>query len=378
MAKIKLTLPGLEIPVNGKQVSFTAPCSCSAVDGIHIDGVDYDVVDSAGNVVPFGRFVWCEGAVLTVTLDVTNRKAYLQNQNAYTRYEAFTPATAELFGLSADAVPNDALSFLGKYAQHWWRRRSTSGYTISLGNSETIKTHDTTSGSAQVRYSDTVNIGENGSLSLNNPTTIVVNAGDATLVGKYFEAASNCSFPTGVIYFGVTAPAWDFSEGEDCKMTAQRVSAVLGNTSEWEIVRSSNRNEYPDSGILSGYEYEYICNPLENAAIVAPKIATGSYTGTGKYGASNPCKLTFGFKPVIVFLYPDQNCDISHHPSTANTDPYAIRFGVTTKFYDNSTAAYYNNLSYTGNTMSWYCTGGSGASTQLNYSGWKYYYVAIG
>lgn len=117
-----------------------------------------------------------------------------------------------------------------------------------------------------------------------------------------------------------------------------------------------------------------------NKALASSKsqIATGSYMGTGTYGASNPCRLTFGFKPVIVFLYPDQNCDISHHSSNPNTDPYAIRFGVTTKFYDNSTAAYHNKLSYTGNTMSWYCTGGSGASTQLNYSGWKYYYVAIG
>ena len=112
MAKIKLTLPGLEIPVDGKQVTFTAPCPCSAVDGIQIDGVDYDIVDSAGNVVPFGRDVWREGAVLTVVLDVTNRKAYLQNQNAYTTYETLTTATAELFGLGADAVPDEVLALV--------------------------------------------------------------------------------------------------------------------------------------------------------------------------------------------------------------------------------------------------------------------------
>ena len=112
MAKIKLTLPLGEIPVDGKQVSFVAPCDCSAVDGIQIDGVDYDVVDSAGNVIPFGRGVWSNGAVLSVILDVTNRKAYLQNQNAYTRYETMTTATAALFGLGADAVPDDALNVI--------------------------------------------------------------------------------------------------------------------------------------------------------------------------------------------------------------------------------------------------------------------------
>lgn len=33
-------------------------------------------------------------------------------------------ATAALFGLGTGAVPDDVLAFLGKYNQHWWRRRS--------------------------------------------------------------------------------------------------------------------------------------------------------------------------------------------------------------------------------------------------------------
>jgi len=115
MAKIKLTLPGLEIPVNGKQVSFTAPCDCSVVDGIQIDGVDYDVVDSAGHTVSFGKNVWCSGALLTVTLDVDNRKAYLQNQNGFTKAETLTPATASLFGLGAEAVPDDVFGKIGAF-----------------------------------------------------------------------------------------------------------------------------------------------------------------------------------------------------------------------------------------------------------------------
>ena len=32
------------------------------------------------------------------------------------------------------------------------------------------------------------------------------------------------------------------------------------------------------------------------------KIATGSYIGTGTYGASNPCSLTFDFTPQIVII----------------------------------------------------------------------------
>ena len=83
MSKVKLTLPGLEIPVTGKQVTFAAPCDCSVVECLQIDDVDYCVVDALGNQVtgnPTGG-VWSAGAKVSVILDVENQKAYLQNGN---------------------------------------------------------------------------------------------------------------------------------------------------------------------------------------------------------------------------------------------------------------------------------------------------------
>lgn len=83
MSKVKVTLPGLEIPVTGKQVTFKAPCDCSVVECIQIDGVDYCVVDAMGNQVtgrPSGG-VWDVGAKVSVILDVENQKAYLLNGN---------------------------------------------------------------------------------------------------------------------------------------------------------------------------------------------------------------------------------------------------------------------------------------------------------
>ena len=82
---------------------------------------------------------------------------------AYTKAETLSDTTKTVFGLNSSAVPDDALSFIGKYNQHWWLRRSTT-------------------------------------------------------------------------------------------------------TGEEEIVRANDRNAYPDSGILDGYEYlEYYGVPLENA-----------------------------------------------------------------------------------------------------------------
>lgn len=83
MSKLKVTLPGAEIPVTGKQVSFAAPCDCSVVDCIQIDGVDYTVVDAMGNKVTGSADggVWSTGAKVSVLLDVEAKKAFLLNGN---------------------------------------------------------------------------------------------------------------------------------------------------------------------------------------------------------------------------------------------------------------------------------------------------------
>ena len=83
MGKVKLTLPGMEIPVTGKQVSFEAPCNCDATECLQIDGVDYTVIDSLGNTVTGIGGVWATGAKITVVLDVENQKAYLLNSTGH-------------------------------------------------------------------------------------------------------------------------------------------------------------------------------------------------------------------------------------------------------------------------------------------------------
>ena len=383
MAKIKLTLPGLEIPVNGKQVSFTAPCSCSAVDGIQIDGVDYDLVDSAGNVVPFGRFVWCEGAVLTVTLDVTNRKAYLQNQNAYTRYEALTPATAELFGLGAGAVPNDVFAFLGKYNLHWWKMRGYGAHYEAFVqvDEEIFKFSVSQSAGNDFYYSDAITISQtDGKIALVSPQMIHVEWGQVPydkIIGKYVGVSAHQNLDT--VYKFDTDVTFD-SVGSGGQLvttftggTQTIISIYTEETGEWKFVFSNNSEAYPHSGVVDGFEYQYLGVPFDNA-VTAPKIATGSYTGTGTYGASNPNSLTFEFAPKIVLLYAGEAASL--FGETHRLLPYTLLWGCTTRFgYDNNSANI-NNCTYSGNTMSWYCTGG--AAQQQNTSGGTFRYVAIG
>lgn len=107
MSVIKVTLPPGELPVMGKQVSFRAPCTCTATDAIQIEGVNYTVCDALGRCITGGRGAWENGELISVILDTENNKALIQNAATLTRDEQLSPATAALFGLGAEATPDD-------------------------------------------------------------------------------------------------------------------------------------------------------------------------------------------------------------------------------------------------------------------------------
>ena len=76
MAKIKLEFDAE--PFTGQIVTFVAPCSCEEVtDGLVINGNTYAIVDAMGAAIKGSA--WCAGALISVSLDVTNRRAFIQN-----------------------------------------------------------------------------------------------------------------------------------------------------------------------------------------------------------------------------------------------------------------------------------------------------------
>lgn len=138
-------------------------------------------------------------------------------------------------------------------------------------------------------------------------------------------------------------------------------------------VYSADRSAYPDSGEQDGYEYQYLGVPFEDLPN-APKIETGSYTGTGKYGSSNPNKLTFDGTPVYCVIF-----------GTEKTKSY-VYYGFLS--FGSPVGAYLRNPS-TGSTVqgtmiystfskdsiSWYTTQGN--EEQLNRPDIEYFYVAL-
>ena len=111
---------------------------------------------------------------------------------------------------------------------------------------------------------------------------------------------------------------------------------------------------------------------------VGPRIEAGSYAGTGTYGPSNPCSLTFDFTPKLVIIW-NKSATLS---AVSYLNGYwgfmIIPYGVLkidANFRDSSTV-FANSFTWSKTKMSWYST--ADAKTQYNESGKTYGYIAIG
>ncbi len=95
------------------------------------------------------------------------------------------------------------------------------------------------------------------------------------------------------------------------------------------------------------------------------RIATGSYVGTGTYGSSNPCSLTFDFAPRYVII--DTGSGVNVSGGTKNWI-----FGITSAY----SIIYPCVLTWLNNGISWYST--NHQDDQLNTSRQRYFWFAVG
>ncbi len=135
---------------------------------------------------------------------------------------------------------------------------------------------------------------------------------------------------------------------------------------------------------------------LEDGAV---KIQTGSYVGTGTYGASNPCSLTFDFAPMMAIMLGFKNTSntfvsvfgsyyFTASSSTYNTNCVMYTQSVSTSYTSTVVFSYgqvnsantFGKKSSDGKTYYWYFDGTatSTAGYQFNTSGYTYYWLAIG
>ena len=117
------------------------------------------------------------------------------------------------------------------------------------------------------------------------------------------------------------------------------------------------------------------------------QIATGSYVGTGTYGANNPNTLTFEFEPQIVFII--AHSDYKAAAGDATTIFYSMIIPANSRSFIGSfseltssggvsagiNSGLIQNVSKEGTSVAFYA---GSAVNQLNSNGVTYHYVALG
>lgn len=288
----------------------------------------------------------------------------------------------------AECVRMPGGTMLDRYTQHWWKRR-TILQEIEIANSYAavdLSDQPSTTAGVTISYSESAHVdAATNRIELNHPTTVDVSYSKYTnanvLAGKYFKNPVHDEIRYVEPGTQATRSSRDYSgssSGKMYKVTIQtKATSIATEIGDWEYLQSNDRGAYPDSGISGGYEYQYLGQPfgLDNL-LGGTKIATGSYTGTGKYGSDNPNTLTLDFVPQLILIF------WAHSGGNA---PNAIAWlgkdmGFSYKPAGSNGQWYYTYpitvLPPNGTDMRWYSP--ADVSAQMNGSGVEYRYFAIG
>lgn len=318
---------------------------------------------------------------------------------SYLKSETLTNETKMKFGLDTDAVPDDVLDYLSSYSQHWWKRKSLTSVTKYrenrkqfsevYGDSYITFCHD---GTATMYVSDSVAFDEDtGKYALVNPEVFV--SARTAMMGRYVQSSDGAILVgnmdsttkvTDILHLKILHT--NSSQQYRASYLAYDVPVLRAepyevDTGEITYVHSLSRNAYQDSGDDGEFKYEYLGVPFDNA-VAAPKIATGSYVGTGTYGKDNPTSLTFDFEPSLVVVHMSGYGLIPDGRNWVSSMLWT--YGQTTASINGGSGGTGVIVEHSGNTLSWYNT--SNALNQLNggqqsssgFSAYTYYYVAIG
>lgn len=287
-------------------------------------------------------------------------------------------ATAAVFGFGEEAVPDDVLRTLSRFQaglgnEHIWKKSKElsaevpAGYTLGeVQENVTIFQVPSSSDSVTLVESSTVTVYDNGEVVLTDDggfSTVASQFNGNGLQGWFVRFIEGSPLDSETIWYIPTDATFRNVNSSPWYSVVSKIQKVTGYPkieagTYVEYANSPHSYTYPPDED-DGFTYEYLGRLGEKA-----RIEAGSYTGTGTYGSSNQNSLTFSFVPMAVF--------VSNHTSAPSA---GAGFGF----------VYINGLHGSGNnvptftlsekTLKW---AGSSASYQLNASGTKYYYVAIG
>lgn len=318
------------------------------------------------------------------TFDLVRADQPTQEGTPLNKASLLKDTTAALFGLDENAVPDDVLALLSRFQnglgnEYLWSVSAVVEKEIAYGSSNRIYLCSTQQAvKNDVQYSESILVNDKGEVSLKDPTSISLSNVVSTpnvLSGKYFLNPSPQTGNDWIIGNSIVK----ISDGATISVlggvtlyvgNGNGTVSYLGLGDTIKYVNSPSVDDYPPSA-PDGYVYTPL-GQLGNKV----QIETGSYVGTGTYGSSNPNSLAFGFVPKLIFIFVS--------PSSAETGNNAIIPAISlTNSYLNGGYLYgslVNGANFyakiDANNVSWYYTGSE--SAQMNHSGWRYNYIAIG
>lgn len=295
-------------------------------------------------------------------------------------------------GVDASSAKADELNELagrtvsiGQFNRYYWRRRLRREGTVQRDIAKNQQISNTSTNQT-VRYAEGVTESESG-VVLHNPTSVTVSR---TAIASTIVNNAPCFFTTnyteqyypGVVFYcpeGVTNGSsqsfndyagetlWYYSNDYTTSLIASAdVKASILTyewlASEWETLVSDDENAYPHSGIVDGYQYEFFGKPLDHL-FSAPTVETGTYVGTGQYGAASKNTIYFTTSvPALVLIASDEAGGLG----------VFVYPGISGAEIHNS---YREDVTWDNGSMTWYNTNAPYA--QLNADGRTYTYYVI-
>ena len=214
--------------------------------------------------------------------------------------------------------------------------------------------------------------------------TVTLPTGTTVVNGKQvtFRAPCDCTGISGIVINGTTYMLVDATTEQITGHTFKKDAMVS------VIMDTENNKAFVQNGIIYGVSTVELSRAEYDALVAAGvidkntiyvvtddnvgenvvKVATGTYTGTGKDGSSNKNSLTFDFEPKLVIVGTVPSIDI--------VSPLVLIRGQSTTRISSTDDGNNIAVSWSGNTVSWFVINDS-ASYQFN-TVTTYYYIAIG
>lgn len=292
------------------------------------------------------------------TYDMARADQPTQDGTPLNKNSFLKDATAALFGLGADALPDDVFYVLSRLHSrlgddYLWRKQTVSG-----------EIKEATESSSLGRMGSAVTVYYYDSVQLDLASKKIVGVGEHKIVNQPYSSSQWDRVVGKYMLYSYDASPWP--PGTFFRITARtEYDAIFTGYAQYaeftygsaQYCNSPNADAYP-SGVVDGVQYDalgQIGNKLQ--------IQVGTYVGTGTYYSDQSNSLTFDFVPKLVFVMRDTASILS---DATDGFIYAGQVG------DQSGKIF----TLTGKTLSWYNY--SSAEEQLNTSGTTYYYIAVG